>query len=270
MIANRGAEKLMKTPRDLMRKAILSAFVAVLPALLHGGAAVGWKVADAGQTQEKAVPPQEQTAPPPQAKTPEDPQGAVPPAKRATPRVVETIPANLAAPKPSGELQVPGAAPVDVKTYVIGAEDVIFVKVWRDNDVSGQFLVRPDGRISVPLIGDVTASGRTPEQLEKDIADRLSKFIKDPQVNVGILAVGSKKYFILGEVNKPGSFPLVVPTNVLEALVNAGGFRDFANTSKILILRGSKVITFNYKQVTRGKKPEQNIFLEPGDKIIVK
>jgi polysaccharide export outer membrane protein len=147
---------------------------------------------------------------------------------------------------------------------------VIFVKVWRDNDVSGQFLVRPDGRISVPLIGDVTASGRTPEQLEKDIADRLSKFIKDPQVNVGILAVGSKKYFILGEVNKPGSFPLVVPTNVLEALVNAGGFRDFANTSKILILRGSKVITFNYKQVTRGKKPEQNIFLEPGDKIIVK
>jgi len=165
---------------------------------------------------------------------------------------------------------MPGAAPVDTKTYVIGAEDVIFIKVWRDNDVSGQFLVRPDGRISVPLIGDVTASGRTPEQLEKDIADRLSKFIREPQVNVGILAVGSKKYFILGEVNKPGSFPLVVPTNVLEALVNAGGFRDFANETKILILRGDKVFTFNYKQVTRGKKTEQNILLEPGDKIIVK
>ena len=175
----------------------------------------------------------------------------------------------MAGPKPSPEAKIAGAAPVDSKTYAIGAEDVIFVKVWRDNDVSGQFLVRPDGRISVPLIGDVTASGRTPEQLEKDIADRLSKFIREPQVNVGILMVGSKKYFILGEVNKPGSFPLVVPTNVLEALVNAGGFRDFANTSKILILRGSKVITFNYKQVTRGKKTEQNILLEPGDKIIV-
>jgi polysaccharide export outer membrane protein len=173
-------------------------------------------------------------------------------------------------PKPSPEAKVPGAAPVDSRTYVIGAEDVIFIKVWRDNDVSGQFLVRPDGRISVPLIGDVTASGRTPEQLEKDISERLSKFIREPQVNVGILVVGSKKYFILGEVNHPGSFPLVVPTNVLEALVNAGGFRDFANETKILILRGNKVLTFNYRQVTRGKKPEQNILLEPGDKIIVK
>jgi polysaccharide export outer membrane protein len=160
-------------------------------------------------------------------------------------------------------------SPVDVKTYVIGAEDVIFIKVWRDADVSGQFLVRPDGRISVPLIGDVTATGHTPEELEKDIADRLAKFIKDPQVNVGILSVGSKKYFILGEVNKPGAFPLVVPTNVLEALVNAGGFRDFANQTKILILRSDKHFTFNYKQVTHGKKPEQNILLEPGDKIIV-
>jgi polysaccharide export outer membrane protein len=234
-----------------------------LPALLHGGGAPGWKASDRGLAQEQA-------APPPQSKTPDNPQGAVPPAKPAAPAATETSPADLAVPKPTPEAKMPGAAPVDTKTYVIGAEDVIFIKVWRDNDVSGQFLVRPDGRISVPLIGDVTASGRTPEQLEKDIADRLSKFIREPQVNVGILAVGSKKYFILGEVNKPGSFPLVVPTNVLEALVNAGGFRDFANTAKILILRGSKVITFNYKQVTRGKKPEQNIFLEPGDKIIVK
>ena len=239
----------------MMSKAILSALVAVLPALLHGGGA-----------QEKAVPPQEKAAPPPQLQTPDDARSAIPP---ATPAAIETNPASLAAPKPSREIKIPGAAPVDVKTYVIGAEDVIFVKVWRDADVSGQFLVRPDGRISVPLIGDVIATDRTPEQLEKDIADRLAKFIKDPQVNVGILAVGSKKYFILGEVNKPGSFPLVVPTNVLEALVNAGGFRDFANTTKILILRGNKHFTFNYKQVTHGKKPEQNILLEPGDKIIV-
>ena len=253
----------------MMRKVILSAWLVVLPALLHGGGTLGWKVADEGQTLEKTVPPQEKAAPPPQSQTPDDPRGAVPPANPAAPGAIETSPANLAAPNPSHEIKVPGAAPVDAKTYLIGAEDVIFVKVWRDNDVSGQFLVRPDGRISVPLIGDVTATDRTPEQLEKDISERLSKFIRDPQVNVGILAVGSKKYFILGEVNKPGSFPLVVPTNVLEALVNAGGFRDFANTTKILILRGNKHFTFNYKQVTHGKKPEQNILLEPGDKIIV-
>ena len=231
-----------------MRKAILSVWMVALPALLYGGGALGWKASAEVLAQEQAVPP----------------------AKPAMPAATETSPADLAVPKPSPEAKIPGVAPVDSKTYVIGAEDVIFIKVWRDNDVSGQFLVRPDGRISVPLIGDVTASGRTPEQLEKDIAERLSKFIREPQVNVGILVVGSKKYFILGEVNKPGSFPLVVPTNVLEALVNAGGFRDFANETKILILRSNKVLTFNYKQVTRGKKPEQNILLEPGDKIIVK
>jgi len=246
----------------MMRKVILSAWVAVLPALLYGGGALG--------TQEKAVPPQEKAAPPPPSQTTDNPPDTVPPARPAAPAATGTSPADLAAPKPSAEAKIPGTAPVDTKTYVIGAEDVIFVKVWRDNDVSGQFLVRPDGRISVPLIGDVTATDHTPEQLEKDIADRLSKFIKDPQVNVGIISVGSKKYFILGEVNRPGAFPLVVPTNVLEALVNAGGFRDFANQTKILILRGDKVFTFNYRQVTRGKNPEQNILLETGDKIIVK
>jgi polysaccharide export outer membrane protein len=243
-----GCRNLMKSPRNMMRKAILSVWMVALPALLHGGGALGWKASDAVLTQEQASPP----------------------AKPAVPAAAETNPADLAVPKSSPEARIPGAAPVDAKTYVIGAEDVIFIKVWRDNDVSGQFLVRPDGRISVPLIGDVTASGRTPEQLEKDISERLSKFIREPQVNVGILVVGSKKYFILGEVNRPGSFPLVVPTNVLEALVNAGGFRNFANESKILILRGEKVLTFNYKQVTKGKKPEQNILLEPGDKIVVK
>jgi polysaccharide export outer membrane protein len=252
----------MKSPKNMMRRVILSAWVAVLPALLHGGGAPGWKAAGEVLTQEKA-------APPPQTPSPANPQDAVPPVKPAAPAAIETDPAKLAAPTPSPEAKVPGFAPVDSKTYIIGAEDVIFVRVWRDNDVSGQFLVRPDGRISVPLIGDVTASERTPEQLEKDISERLSKFIKDPQVNVGILSVGSKKYFILGEVNRPGSYPLVVPTNVLEALVNAGGFRDFAKTTKILILRGDKHFTFNYKQVTRGKNSDQNIFLEPGDKIIV-
>jgi polysaccharide export outer membrane protein len=258
----------MKFSKDMMRKAILCAWVAVLPALLYGGGAPGCKAADETVTQEKAAPPQEKAAPPPPSQPPADSQNA-PPARPATPPAVEADPAKLAEPKPSPEAKIKGAAPVDFKTYVVGAEDVIFVKVWRDNDVSGQFLVRPDGRISVPLVGDVTASGLTPEQLEKDIAERLSKFIRDPQVNVAIISVGSKKYYILGEVNHPGSFPLVVPTNVLEALVNAGGFRDFAKKSKILILRGNKQFRFNYNEVTRGKKPEQNILLEAGDKIIV-
>ena len=158
----------------MMRKVILSAWMVVLPALLHGGGALGWKVADEGQTQEKTVPPQGKAAPPPQSQTPDNVRGAVPPAKPAAPAAIEPNPADLAVPKPSAEAKIPGAAPVDSKTYSIGPEDVIFVKVWRDNDVSGQFLVRPDGRSSVPLIGDVTAAERTPEQLEKDISERLS------------------------------------------------------------------------------------------------
>jgi polysaccharide export outer membrane protein len=259
----------MKSSKNMMRRAILSAWVAVLPALLYGGGAPGWKAADQTVTQGKAAPAQEKAAPPPQSQPPADPQNAVPPARPATPPAIQADPAKLAEPKPSPEAKIRGSAPVDFKTYVIGAEDVIFIKVWRDQDVSGQFLVRPDGRISVPLVGDVAASGLTPEQLEKDIAERLSRFIRDPQVNVAIISVGSKKYFILGEVNRPGSFPLVVPTNVLEALVNAGGFRDFAKKTKILILRGDQQFRFNYNEVTRGKKPEQNIFVEAGDKIIV-
>jgi polysaccharide export outer membrane protein len=177
-------------------------------------------------------------------------------------------PAKLAAPEAS--VRTP-KAPVDEKTYHIGAEDVVGVGVWGDARLSGQFVVRPDGKISIPLIGDVQASGKTPAELEETIGSALQeKYIKSPDVNVQILQVHSKKYFIEGEVNKPGPFDLIVPTTVLEGLSNAGGFRDFANTKKIRILRGAKVLYFNYKEVTNGKKLEQNVYLEPGDHIIVR
>jgi polysaccharide export outer membrane protein len=181
-------------------------------------------------------------------------------------------PAKLAAPPAAPGASVPGRkAPVDEKTYQIGAEDVVGVGVWGDPRLSGQFVVRPDGKISIPLIGDVMASGKTPAQLQETIGTALQeKYIKSPDVNVQILQVHSKKYFIEGEVNKPGPYELIVPTTVLEGLSNAGGFRDFANTKKIRILRGSKVLYFNYKEVTNGKKLDQNIYLEPGDHIIIR
>jgi polysaccharide export outer membrane protein len=137
--------------------------------------------------------------------------------------------------------------------------------------MSGEFPVRPDGAISIPLLGDVMVAEKTPQQVEEEIAHRLidGQLIRDPHVSVGLTAVHSKKYYIQGEVNRPGSYDLVVPTTIMEGLVNAGGFRDFANTRKIRILRGSQELHFNYNLVSHGKGREQNIYLEPGDQIIV-
>jgi polysaccharide export outer membrane protein len=184
---------------------------------------------------------------------------------------VETDPAKLAAPRTPAEVNVPlASAPVDTRTFIIGAEDVLTIRVWREPELSGQFMVRPDGRISLPLVNEVQAAGQTPEQLTGAIIQGLSKYMNHPQVTVAVAQVNSRKYYIQGEVTRPGAYPLVVPTTVLEALVNAGGFREFANTKKIIILRkGKERLQFNYKEVTKGKRTEQNILLQPGDQIIV-
>lgn len=161
------------------------------------------------------------------------------------------------------------AAPVDGKSYVIGAEDQLQVRVWREREVSGSVIVRPDGKITLPLIGDVMASGRTPEQLKKVITEKLSAYLTRPEVMISVTAVRSKKYYLTGQVNRTGAVPLVVPTTVLEALSGAGGFQQWANRKKIVILRGAKRFKFNYNEVIKGKHLEQNIYLQNGDNIIV-
>jgi polysaccharide export outer membrane protein len=130
-------------------------------------------------------------------------------------------------------------------------------------------VVRPDGKFSMPLIGDVEAAGLTPVQISETITKALEKFIQRPEVLVSVQQVNSKRFYISGEVNRPGVFPLAVPTSVMQALTLAGGFRDFANTKKIVIMRGTERIPFNYKEVVKGKKLEQNILLESGDHIVV-
>jgi polysaccharide export outer membrane protein len=245
-----------------MRISIWSSLFAILPLACQGA---GLSQSAADQQQEKKV----ETAAPPQSPRitiPANPQPGEPETK--------PDPAKLAAP-PVEKGKVAGVVPVDDKAYIIGAEDVIRIEVWGDARLSGDFLVRPDGKISMNLIGDVTASGRTPEALSNDISDRLKagEFMRSPSVIVGIKEVRSKKYYLQGEVNKPGAVPLVVPTTVLEALVQAGGFRDFARKNKIRILRmkdgEQKEFKFDYNAVTKGKHLEQNIKLEPGDMIII-
>ena len=176
---------------------------------------------------------------------------------------------NAQPPNPSGASETSVAA-VDPNKYLIGAEDVLFIKVWREPDYSLPAMVRPDGKITMPLIGEVQAGGLTPIQLTKSLTELLSKQINNPDVTVFVTDVRSKKYYIDGEVNRSGSFPLITPTTILEALSNAGGFKEFANPKNIRILRGSTVFKFNWKEVTAGKKMEQNILVENGDHIIVK
>jgi len=175
---------------------------------------------------------------------------------------------NAPPPSPSA-VPVPAIAPVDPKTFIIGAEDTLLVQVWREPELSRPVLVRPDGKITLPLIREVQASGRTPDQLAGDIQKALADYIKNPEVTVTVNQVNSKKYYITGEVGRAGAFPLVVPTHVLDALTTAGGFREFANTKKIVVLRNGERLKFNYKEVIKGKNPEQNILLENGDYIIV-
>ena len=160
--------------------------------------------------------------------------------------------------------------PIDPNKYLIGAEDLLYIQVWREVDFTRPAAVRPDGKITMPLIGDVQAQGLTPQQLTQTLVEKLGTVLTHPEVTVTVTEVRSKKYYIDGEVNHPGFFPLVTPTRVLEALSNAGGFRDFANTKRIKILRGDQVFNFNYNDVSKGKHTEQNIYVENGDHIIVR
>jgi polysaccharide biosynthesis/export protein len=177
-------------------------------------------------------------------------------------------------PKPSVNNPPKSAAVVRPDSYVIGAEDVITVYVWKEPDMSKTIPVRPDGMISLPLVGEVKAAGYTPVQLQDVLADTMKKYVSEPQVTVVVEKIGSLNFNIVGEVGRPGDYPLTRRVTVLDAIAMAGGFKDFAKTKKVYVLRtnanGSQVrLPFNYKEVISGKNPQQNIELQPRDTIVV-
>jgi polysaccharide biosynthesis/export protein len=157
--------------------------------------------------------------------------------------------------------------------YMIGAEDVLSINVWKEPDMTRIVPVRPDGKISLPLINDVQAAGSTPQQLASAVTDKLRKFLTDPQVTVIVTAINSQRVFVVGEVLRAGAFPLIPGMTVLQALANAGGFTTFANVKKIHVMRlvnGKHTeLPFNYREVLKGDNPDQNIKLEPGDTVVV-
>jgi polysaccharide export outer membrane protein len=160
--------------------------------------------------------------------------------------------------------------PIDPKSYVIGPEDILRIAVWREVDLSGVKGVRPDGKITMPLIGDLQAAGLTPDRLTAQLKTALMEYIKQPDITVEVIQVNSKSYSITGGVNRPGRYPLVVSKTIFDAINDAAGFKEFANQKHIVVLRGSKRLEFNYKEFVGGKHPEKNIVLENGDTILVK
>jgi polysaccharide biosynthesis/export protein len=168
---------------------------------------------------------------------------------------------------------VPAAAAVSDPDYKIGPQDVLRIDVWKENEISRITPVRPDGRISLPLLNDVQAAGLTPTQLAGVISEGLKKYITNPQVTVGVTEINSRRVYVTGEVTKPGAFPLQPGMTVLQALTSSGGFTQFAKIKGIYVLRtedGKQVKhPFNYKDVVHGKHPELNIMLQPADVIVV-
>ena len=164
--------------------------------------------------------------------------------------------------------------PVPVDEYVIGPDDVLAVNVWKEPEISRTLPVRPDGNISLPLIGDLMASGHTPAQLQNEIRQQLVAYLSNPEVAVLVQEAKSHKFNIVGEVEKPGSYVISGPMTILDAIAIAGGLRDFARQSKLYVLRfnadGSRTrIPFNYRQVIRGNALQADVQLQPRDTIVV-
>jgi len=175
---------------------------------------------------------------------------------------------------PSFWAQAPSTNQAHNDSFVIGNDDLLAINVWKEPDLSRSIPVRLDGRISLPLVGELQAAGRTPLQLEQDIAAKLHNFIAEPEVTVMVEQTNSEKFNILGQVVRPGSYSLTIATTVLDAIAAAGGFRDFAKQKGVYVLRQNpngveSRLAFNYKEVIKGKNPEQNVKLEPHDTIVV-
>ena len=157
--------------------------------------------------------------------------------------------------------------------YVIGADDVLAIRFWGQNDMSAEVNVRPDGRVTLPLLNDIQAAGLTPEQLRDNLVEAAQKFVEDPNATVTVKQINSRKVFITGQVEKPGPYSLTGSTTVLQLIAMAGGLKEFADGKNISLMRadgvGQVIFEFNYQEVLKRKNLQQNIELRPGDTIVV-
>ncbi len=188
-------------------------------------------------------------------------------------RASRGFPTATVAASPAQQLAPSGNRPHD-DSFVIGNDDVLAINVWKETDISRSTQVRSDGKISLPLVGEIQAAGRTPLQLEQDITTKLRNYITKPEVTIMVEQINSEKFNILGQVAKPGSYSLTLAPTVVDAIAIAGGTRDFAKQKTIYILRqnvggGESRIAFNYKDFIKGKNLQQNVKLRPHDTVVV-
>jgi polysaccharide biosynthesis/export protein len=186
---------------------------------------------------------------------------------------------DSAEPANSGQPAAPDATPprvtgVHPDSFIIGVEDILNINVWKEGELSRVLPVRPDGMITLPLIGEIKAVGLTPIQLQEQISTLLKKFMADPQVTVIVSEVHSLTFDVVGQVLRPGYYPLTRHMTVLDAIALSGGFQPFAKQKKVYVLRtsadGKQVrLQFNYKDVIKGKRPDQNIDLQPRDTVVI-
>lgn len=174
--------------------------------------------------------------------------------------------------KPAPSAPAGPATPAQDSDYVIGADDLLKIVVWKETELTETLPVRPDGKISMPLLGDVAAAGMTPTDLAESIRQKLKKYIADPRVTVVVAAMNSRRVFVTGEVSHSGAIPLLPHMTVLQALSSAG-FTQFANLKAIYVLRNDggrqTKLPFNYKEVVKGQHSEENVELRPGDTVVV-
>src|SRR4029077_10410918 len=168
----------------------------------------------------------------------------------------------------------PVASPTLPKDYVIGVEDVLSVVFWKDKELSAEVLVRPDGKISLPMLNDVPAAGMTPEQLAASVQQVAAKYVRDPGVTVMVKEIRSRKVYVIGEVAKPGTFHLANEMNVIQIIAEAGGCLETANKGDVVVVRNEdgqeRRFKVNYSEVVKGKNVGQNIKLLPGDTILIR
>ena len=168
---------------------------------------------------------------------------------------------------------IPKNAVTPPADYVIGVDDKLSIVYWKDKDMSADVIVRPDGKIALPLLNEVTAAGLTPGQLRERLTEESRRYVEDANIIVVVMQINSRRVFITGEVNKPGPYNLAGPTTVLQLIAMAGGLRDYANGKNILIMRNENSrpvsMVFSYKDVIARKNLKQNIELKPGDTLVV-
>jgi polysaccharide export outer membrane protein len=177
-------------------------------------------------------------------------------------------------PQPAGAAPPNAAASVPLPAgYVIGPDDVLTIVFWREKDLSADVVVRPDGRISLPLLNEIQAGGLTPDELRVQLMKAATKYVGDPNATVQVKEIRSRKVFITGNVAKPGNFPLMGDMNVLQVIALAGGLQEYADSKNIVVMRTEggrqRSFKFNYKDVVKQKHVEQNILLKPGDVVVV-